>query len=83
MLTVVIGHFTLLIELYRIAGAVVDEVDRAFVGAVICVLRAAPVMNLALLVGIGAALVWFVLSATVRRIEAAEASVLLAEGGAS
>ena len=82
VLSVVIGHYTLLIELFRTAVAVVDDVDRAFGGVVFCVLRVAPVMSLALLVGIGAALVWFVLSGTVRRIEAAEASVLLAQGGA-
>jgi hypothetical protein len=81
--SLVIGHLTLLIELFRIARAVVDDVDRAFMGAVICVLRTAPVMNLALLVAIGAGILWFFLSRTVARIEEAEASVLLAEGGGS
>lgn len=81
--SVVIGHYTVLVEMYRIARAVIDEPERAFVGASICVLRTAPVMNLALLVAIGAAVLWFVLSKTVARIESAEASVLLAEGGAS
>lgn len=83
VLSVAVGHYTLLIELFRIARAVVNDVDRAFMGAVICVLRAAPVMNLALLVAIATALLWFVLSGKVKRIEAAEASVLVAEGGAS
>ena len=81
VLSVVIGHYTLVVELFRIARAVVDDANRAFMGAVICVLRTAPVMNLALLVAIGAGIAWFVLSHTVNRIEAAEASVLMAEGG--
>ncbi len=81
--SVVIGHYAVLVEMCRIARAVIDEPERAFVGASICVLRTAPVMNLALLVAIGAAVLWFVLSRTVTRIEAAEASVLLAKGGAS
>ncbi len=81
--SVVIGHYSVLVELYRIARSVIDEPERAFVGASICVMRTAPVMNLSLLVAIGAAVLWFVLSNTATRIEAAEASVLLGEGGAS
>ncbi len=79
----VLGHYTVLIEMFRIARSVVGDVDRAFTGMSICVLRAAPVLNLSLLVAIGAAVLWFVFSRTVRRIEAAEASVLIGEGGAS
>ena len=83
VLSVVVGHYTLLVELFRIARAVVDDADRAFMGAVICVLRTAPVMNLAFLVAIGTAIAWFVLSGTAARIEEAEASALVGEGGES
>lgn len=81
--SVVIGHYTVLVEMYRIAREVVKDVDQAFVGLSILVLRTAPVMNLSLLVAIGAAVLWFVFSRTASRIEAAEASVLVGEGGAS
>jgi len=84
VLGLAVGHFTLLFELFRIAKVIIADGngDRAFMGSVICVLRVAPVMNLALWVAIFAAVLWLILSGKVARILSAHASVLLAEGGA-
>ncbi len=82
-LSVAIGFYAAVVDLYRIAMLLVHDAERFFLAAVIWVIRSAPVVNLGLLVAVVTTVLWFLFTNKVARIEEAEASVLVGKGGES
>jgi hypothetical protein len=82
----ILGCYTLVVELMVLAFKLYHTPERAFAGVVLVMARIAPVMMVSLLVAVVTAVLWFLLSRTVGRIEQVEAEALIeagaTEGGA-